>query len=271
MKKIFMSFRPSFRMTLCVIFAFVFLIFNFSTARAQSTRYPIPELGNCRNAQECYLYCQIPQNTPACWSYGKYVLNNGQEVLGESSVNVTYPIAELGNCSDANACFIYCSQPKNQPLCYSYAKNHGLIKEEENENEDDLPPDKMQEIIASAKTELGCETKEQCMSICAREENHAKCEAFAKKHNLYKGPPPIDEQGGVPPADILEKAKTELGCTSEISCKELCNKPENAEKCMDFAKNNKLMREDEYEIHKKEFDNYKEQKEKMLEEAKQEL
>ena len=257
---------------LIVIFTFSFLIFNLSSASAQSARYPIPELGNCRNQEECYLYCQIPQNTPDCWSYGKYIMNNAQSVLGETTTNITYPITELGNCSDANACFIYCNQPKNQSTCYAYAKNHGLINEEEVENEEeDLPPEKMQEIITSAKTELGCEGKEQCMTICSAPENYAKCEAFAKKHNLYKGPPPIDERGGIPPVEILEKAKTELGCTSERSCMEFCNKPENSEKCMDFAKNNKLMREDDYEKHKKQFNNSKEQKEKMLEEAKAEL
>ena len=210
---------------LIVIFTFSFLIFNLSSASAQSARYPIPELGNCRNQEECYLYCQIPQNTPDCWSYGKYIMNNAQSVLGETTTNITYPITELGNCSDANACFIYCNQPKNQSTCYAYAKNHGLINEEEVENEEeDLPPEKMQEIITSAKTELGCEGKEQCMTICSAPENYAKCEAFAKKHNLYKGPPPIDERGGIPPVEILEKAKVPFAKRS----KELSVDEENA-------------------------------------------
>lgn len=258
-------------------FVFVFFIFNLlslifiRSVNAQTVRYPVRELGNCRNSQECFLYCQIPENTPVCWSYGTYIMNGAQSVLGETTVSITYPIVELGSCSDANACFIYCNQPKNQSACYTYAKNHGLIAGEEDESGDDLPPDKMQEIISSARTELGCEGKEQCMSICGQPENYATCEAFARKHNLYRGPPPIDGHGGPPPSEILEKAKTELGCTSERSCMEFCNKPENAEKCMDFAKNNKLMREDEYEKRKEEFDNYKEQKEKMLTEAKQEL
>ncbi len=232
--------------------------------------YPILELGNCRNQGECYLYCQIPENSPACWSYGKYVLNPPTDILGETTVNITYPIADLGNCLDANACFIYCNQPKNQSSCYSYAKTHGLIQDKEIDD-DDLPPEKMQEIITTAQTELGCNSKEQCMSICGQPENYLKCETFARKHNLYRGPPPIDEHGAPPPAEILEMAKTELGCTSESSCKEYCNNPVNAEKCMDFAKNNNLMREDEYEKRKKEFDKYKDQKEKMLAEAKEQL
>ena len=254
-----------------LIFALGFFALGLPKIVQAAPLYPVLELGNCRNQSECYLYCQIPENSPACWSYGKYILNPQADILGETTVNITYPISDLGNCIDANACFIYCNQPKNQSACYSYAKTHGLIQDEEIDDEEYLPLEKMQEIITTAQTELGCNSKEQCMSICGQPENYLKCETFAKKHNLYRGPPPIDEHGAPAPSEILEMAKTELGCDSERSCKEYCNNPVNAEKCMDFAKNNNLMREGEYEKRKKEFDKYKDQKEKMLEEAKAEL
>ena len=93
------------------------LIFLFLLAPAityaQFIYYPIPELGNCWNRRECYFYCQIPKNTPTCWSYGKYVL--ALKVLGEETTskreiikNLDYPIPELGDCSSPEECFSYC-------------------------------------------------------------------------------------------------------------------------------------------------------------------
>src|SRR3989338_1301798 len=101
---------------LFVILLFAFFILNSPDAFA-AFRYPVKELGFCRNLQECKLYCQIPKNTPACWSWGKYILDT--QVLGETTISdegaarkkgVTFPIAELGNCTNVKACRAYCSR-----------------------------------------------------------------------------------------------------------------------------------------------------------------
>lgn len=255
-------------MTLSIIFTFVFLFetFNSDFALAQNLSYPIPDLGNCRNQQECYLYCQIPENSPACWSYGKYVMNTQEDVLGETTVNITYPISELGNCADANACFIYCNQPKNQSACYMYAKNNGLIKDDENTT-NDISEEKMQEIISAAQTELGCSSKDACMSLCSSPDNYEKCHAFAVKYNLDRGGGPDEDHMEGLSREIVEQAKTELGCDGPQSCAAFCNLPQNGEKCFEFAKNHNLIREEEIQ-HRQE---YTAKKNEMLEEAKTEL
>lgn len=255
-------------------FLFVFFIFNLlslilaGSANAQYIRYPVKELGNCRDSQECYLYCQIPENTPACWSYNKYVVKTN--VLGETTTPaLTYPIAELGNCATAEGCFIYCSQPQNQTACFSYARSKGLIKEETKQDEEEPRP----EVIAAAKTELGCDSKEACGAVCSQPANREKCFAFAKKYGLHKGPPP-GEGRPTPPADIMEKARAELGCATQEACMELCKNPDNTQKCMDFGRKHKLMRQEEiedFEEYKERFEEYREKKEQMIQEAKSEL
>lgn len=255
------------------IFAFFLFISSFflflPPVNAQYIRYPVKELGNCQNARECYLYCQIPENTPLCWSYNKYVVKTN--VLGETAAPaLTYPIAELGNCATAEGCFIYCSQPQNQTACFSYARNKGLIKEEaKQEGEEEPRP----EVIAAAKTELGCDSKEACGAICSQPANHEKCFAFAQKYGLHRGPPP-GEGRPAPPPDIMAKAQAELGCASQESCMQLCQNPDNTQKCMDFGRKHKLMREEEienFEEHKEKFEKYREKKEQMMQEAKKEL
>lgn len=236
-------------------FLFFVLISLFIVRQTQAAaEYPIPELGSCRDASECKLFCDIPNNTPTCWSYDKYVMN--KDILGESTVNLTYPITDLGNCATAQECFVYCNQPKNQDSCLSYARNKGLVKEDASNVEPTPPP----EILEAAKTELGCTDKNACMAICSDPNNLDKCRTFAQKHGLEK------EQKG-PPPEVVEKAKTELGCTSKSTCMSFCQKPENQEKCFAFAKKNNLVSPEDAQ----KMEQHMEQKTKMMEAAKSEL
>lgn len=235
------------------IFNILYLIFGAISVSASPT-YPISSLDNCRDQKECKLYCEIPQNTPACWSYGKYVMNS--DVLGESAVNITYPIGELGNCNSAQECFLYCAQPKNHEACENFAENHGLVKEDE--EEDDMDDAKKEELLTAAKTELGCNSKKACMALCNDPNNMDKCRTFAQKHGL--------DRGG-PPPEIMQKAKSELGCDSETSCMNFCQNPQNQNKCFEFAKKNGMMREEDA----KRMEEMMEKKKQMMEAAKTEL
>src|SRR5437868_15539818 len=86
------------------IFVTLVILFGVTTSAAGALSYPVKELGNCGSARDCYTYCQMPEHTPACWSYEKYVLHRA--VLAEMTASteakmkgagVTFPIAELGN------------------------------------------------------------------------------------------------------------------------------------------------------------------------------
>lgn len=136
---------------------------------------------------------------------------------------ITFPIAELGNCGDFNACRTFCEDPVNQNTCIDFAKKKGFHKEESNVNKD--------EIIKAAKNTLGCDSEESCRSYCSQEANHDKCIAFAQKHNLGGG-----QVHDPSKAEILQKAKTILGCDSPSSCRSFCEQEANREKCSEFAK-----------------------------------
>lgn len=241
-------------------FLFVFFILNIlflisasQPISAQTPNYPITELGNCRNERECQLYCDIPANSPACWSYNKYVIN--KNILGEETVNISYPINELGNCNSAGECFIFCNQPQNQTTCFDFAKAKGLIKEKP----------KLENIIELAKKELGCTNDLECMVFCQQPDNMDSCHNFAQKHGLVKEP--SDEEDKRPSRSVIQKAKKELDCDGETNCMNFCNIPENRKKCFEFAKENSLISEEELKM-QVEFD--KKEKE-LLEDSKSEL
>lgn len=139
--------------------------------------------------------------------------------------NVTFPVVELGGCSNISECRIFCEDPVNRDSCISYAKKKGFYKEPE------VAGSKKNELVAAAKKELGCDSESSCRSLCSDQANFDKCDAFAKKRGLNGGH--IEDPAN---RKILEKAKEILGCNSPDSCSSFCSKEENKQKCSEFAK-----------------------------------
>ena len=139
---------------------------------------------------------------------------------------VTFPIAELDNCTSFSACRTYCENTTHSDACIAFAKKKGFYKEQKIDA-------KKQALIQAAKTELGCNSETSCQATCEQEVNFDKCQKFAQKNGLDEG-----QKDQKDPADkaILQKAKTILGCDSSTSCKAICEQEANREKCSEFAK-----------------------------------
>lgn len=204
---------------------------------ASAATYPIPELGNCASQQECFYYCEIPANQPACWSYGEFVLH--KQVLGDATTSaqreieikqkVTFPIAELGNCVNITECKAFCDQATNHTVCQSYAQSHGITKP-------GPTPVDQQTLLTKAKEILGCNSIDECKTFCSSQENRDKCLNFSKSVGIPQPTPkPV-------PTDIFDEAQKDLGCDSLTSCKDVCSKEENFQKCEDFAQKHNLQR-----------------------------
>lgn len=220
-------------------FLFVILLFAFFTLNSPDAfavfRYPVKELGFCRNLQECKLYCQIPKNTPSCWSWGKYILDT--QVLGETTISdeevarkkgVTFPIAELGNCTDVNECRTYCHQEENHDLCEAFAKKKKLLSENQGRKKEIT-----QQILQKAENELGCSDQQSCKTFCSQKENRDKCHDFAKINNLL---PLQSSSRKVESVQVLTTAKADLGCPDFDSCLQFCSQKDNISQCKTFAK-----------------------------------
>ncbi len=203
--------------------AFTFFALCLTSVHAQALHYPIPELDNCRDAKECYLFCEIPANKGSCWSWGKYRLG---AVLGDSTSTsdqqvarehgITFPIPQLGNCNSITECKAFCGKPENRQSCSDFARSRGL-GQYKRENE----------LLERAKQELGCDSIETCKALCNSPENRDRCRRFAEKNE----PPELKEKKQA----MLKMAKQVLGCDSFESCKALCENPATREKCQNFA------------------------------------
>lgn len=135
---------------------------------------------------------------------------------------ITFPIAELGGCTDIDSCRNFCEDPINTTTCINYAKSKGFYEEEDVEKT---------EILQKAKQVLGCDSYESCQNFCSISTNFDKCDTFAKQQGLSGGH--IDDPGK---QEILQKAKEILGCDSYSSCTSFCSNDANRNKCSEFAK-----------------------------------
>lgn len=137
--------------------------------------------------------------------------------------NVTFPIAELGGCTDYATCRTFCEDPLNSTACIDYAKKKGFYHEEKYEVKGS--------ILEIAKRQLGCDSKVACLSFCEIPANFDKCDAFAKGQGLAGGR--VDDPSKT---QVISRAKEVLGCDSATGCQTLCSKEENRQKCSEFAK-----------------------------------
>ena len=149
---------------------------------------------------------------------------NSTSSAGTQKPLVVYPVVELGNCQDYASCRTYCDDPVNKDICIAFAKAKGFYKADALESNKAL-------VIAQAKLELGCDSPDSCKAVCQKEENIEKCSTFAQKNNLNGG-----KRNNPGNASFIKKAEETLGCTSEATCKEICQKEENRQKCSNFAK-----------------------------------
>lgn len=94
-------------------------------------------------------------------------------------LNITFPIAELGNCGSVQECKDYCNEVANQQACMDFAKARGIKRKEQK--------GLSSELIEKAKSYLGCESAQSCREFCQQEVNFEKCSTFARENKLRGG------------------------------------------------------------------------------------
>jgi len=146
---------------------------------------------------------------------------------------ITFPIAELGNCTDLASCKTYCDDPLTVQSCINFAKSKGFYKDSQT-NPDDT-------VIQKAKESLGCDSITSCKAFCDQATNYDKCHSFAQNTGLAGG-----YREDPTKTTILAKAEEALGCSSYDTCKSFCDNPINYDKCAQFARSVNLIGGYEY-------------------------
>ncbi len=147
----------------------------------------------------------------------------GQGELDDSGIK--YPIVELGNCANKEACGAYCDQSKNTASCLDFAEKNNLMSKEEVKAAKNF-------IASGSKGPGGCTSKESCESYCDDVSRIDECVSFAEKNNL------------MPPEELAEAKKIQAAvargvkppaCGNKKQCDAYCEEPDHMEECINFG------------------------------------
>ena len=90
--------------------------------------FPIPELNDCVDKDECNAYCDELANKDVCLAFAKkHNLISEEELEKAERLPGTGP----GGCTSETECRDFCSQPENAEECLNFAQKHRLIDNQE--------------------------------------------------------------------------------------------------------------------------------------------
>ena len=148
------------------------------------------------------------------------------EALAQMS-NITYPVTELGNCTNQQECKAYCGVASNYSKCAAFAQKNNLTVE--------IPDDKKAVFAAMQKGESpgGCTSEASCRNYCEDIDHIEECVNFVEKFNLAGS----DELKEIRQMANVKKAGVAFpgNCKTKESCLKYCDNSANAVVCMEFA------------------------------------
>ncbi len=138
---------------------------------------------------------------------------------------VLYPVEELGGCNDQDVCRAYCDKPANQEDCLNFAKENGLMSEEEVRKAKNF-------IEAGQAGPGGCQGKEECEQYCNNIEHIDQCISYAEKENLMSEEE-LQEAKKVQAA--IKRGVKPPPCKNKDECDVYCEDADHMEECIAFG------------------------------------
>lgn len=148
--------------------------------------------------------------------------------LASSPFDIIFPIAELDNCADKDACKAFCDDSANAQKCLAFAERHGItVRKNEEVHE-------RAKLIRDQGGPGACQSERECRAFCENPAHEGECLEFARKHGF------ISEKK----AKFAKKVMVEGGpggCKGEEECRAFCENPDNFNECLAFAEKNELI------------------------------
>ena len=160
--------------------------------------------GKCTSKEQCEAYCQDDVHFQECVDFA---LANDLLSREEAELIRKSGGKGPGGCKSKAQCEAYCSDPANVETCLNFAEQAGLVTKEE------------AQIARSmgGKGPGGCRSTAECEAYCRDASHREECLTIGLKSGM------ISEEDAT-------FART-LGCGSQEECMEMCQKPENLERC----------------------------------------
>lgn len=175
--------------------------------------------------------------------YGLANIANAQMGVDSSKTTIVFPIAELDNCGDKNACEQYCSISSHYLACADFGEKNNLISKE------DLARTKEFADVLKGEGPGACKDENSCKTFCNDLANISECLAFAEKHSLIPASE-LNEAKKVSAA-LKKGAVMPGGCKDKTTCDSYCKSDEHLDECLNFAEKASFISEEEAKIVKK--------------------
>jgi len=212
--------------------------------------YPVEELNNCQNREDCMNYCDDLDHIAACVDFGvahgllteeerEFALEYSDSLHGEGGP---------GGCTTPTSCDAYCEDISNLNECLAFADDHGY----EDQNIEDG-----RKIVAylerGGQMPGGCRSERECEAYCSDFGHFEECIAFADGAGLD-----IGDHGEGPSGDVskeqlrhimqlMQDGETPGGCRSERECEAYCSDG-HFEECIAFGEKVGFMSHEEAEM-----------------------
>lgn len=149
--------------------------------------------------------------------------------------NVQYPVEELGNCKNKEACRTYCDAADHVQACITFAKKNKLMSAREIETAEKF-------IAAGSKGPGGCRGKDECEAFCDDMNHINECVAFAEKNDIM---PQRELEEAKKIQSAIQRGVKPPACKNKKSCDSYCSQADHMEECMTFAEAAGFMKEEE--------------------------
>ena len=206
---------------------------------ASEISFPVPELGNCKDKESCFAYCELPENGKQCLDFAK---KHG--LLPEEEIRLAEKVLGVkggpGGCNSKKSCENYCNDISKIDECIAFAEENGLMKGKELEE-----AKKVRAAVQSgAKMPGGCRNKNECQTYCENPDKMDECLAFAEAAGFL---PPEELEQARKFIPLMKSGQTPGGCKSKDQCEAYCESDEHFEECISFAEKNGMIPEKERE------------------------
>ena len=223
-------------------FAVAFFVSAATIVRADSESdivYPVSELGDCKDKEECVAYCDDIDNARTCLDFSKKY-----ELLSDEKIDKGKKFLEIlkkggpGGCKDATSCSAYCKDLNRTPECVDFVEKYDLASADELK--------KMKQVASAIRQGVkppgNCKNEKSCLAYCENLSNYSECVAFAEAAGFIDSEEAGEARKYVP---LILAGKTPGRCQNKKNCLTYCDRPENTVECLGFALDNNIIEDAE--------------------------
>lgn len=215
--------RNAFPLALAV--ALVFAGGTVSNAQEENIAFPIAELGNCTDKDNCKRYCENGDNMAACLDFAR---KNG--LMEESEIRAVETMIRgggPGGCASRASCEAYCDNMENIDVCVAFAEKNNMIPQTEL-----AEIKKVQSAIKRGVKPPPCSGKKGCDAYCSDPSNMESCITFALEAGFMEESEKDEAQKML---QAIKKGVKPLPCKSKEQCESYCSQDAHMDECIAFG------------------------------------